>query len=70
MSATNHRGIQASMDPLYRRVIVDHLYLRIKRLNGTWYVDTLISKVKSVIGNTVSNVYAWGGCVRVYPITA
>ena len=55
---------------MYRRVIVDHFDLHHKILNGTWYADTLISKVKSIIGNTVDNVYTQVKLVKVYPITA
>ena len=49
--------------------MVDHLDLHHKRLKGTWYADKLIYKVKSILGNTVANVYTQGNFVKVYPIT-
>ena len=49
---------------------VDHLDLHRKRLNWTCYADTLISKVKSTLGNTIANIYTHGKFVKVYPITA
>ena len=48
--------------------MVDHLDLHHKRLKGTWYADKLIYKVKSILGNTVANVYTQGNFVKVYPI--
>ena len=70
MSATTHRGMQTPEEPMYRRLRVDHLDIHCKRLNGTWYADTLISKVNSILGNTVANVYTQGKLFKVYHITA
>ena len=70
MNTTNQRGVRTSTEPLSRRVIVDHLDIHRKRLNGTWCADKLISKVKEILGNTIANVYAQGNFVKVYPIMA
>ena len=70
LNKTTQRGVQISTEPVYIRVIVDNLYLHHKRLNRTWYEDTLIYKVKSILENTVANVYTQGNFIKVYPITA
>ena len=70
MSATTRKGVRTSMEPIYRRFKVDHLDLHCKRLKGNWYADALISKVKSILGNNVANIYTQGKFVQVYPITA
>ena len=57
MNSTTHQGVRTSTEPMSRRVIADHFDIRHKRLKGTWYDDTIISKVNSIIGNTVDNVY-------------
>ena len=41
-----------------------------QRLKGTWYADTLLSKVKSKLGNTCANVYTQGTFTRVVPMTS
>ena len=46
------------------------MYLNFKRLKRTWYADILISKVKLILGNTVSNVYTQGKLVKDYHIMA
>ena len=64
-NATTQQGVQTSTEPLYRRVRVDHLDISRKRLKGTWYSDTLISKVKSILGNNVANIYTQVKFVKV-----
>jgi hypothetical protein len=39
-------------------------------LRGTWYADTLLSKVKSKLGNTFANVYTQGKFTHVIPMTS
>ena len=56
MNATAQQVVRTSMYPMHRKVRVDNLEIHQKRLKGTWYTDTLISKVKSILGNTVANV--------------
>ena len=70
MNSTNHRGVHTPMEPMYRRVIFYQLNIHHKRLKGTWYLDTLISKVNSIIGNTVDNAYTQGKFVKAYYIAA
>ena len=41
-----------------------------QRLRGTWFADTLLSKVKSKLGNTCANVYTQGKFTRVIPMTS
>ena len=52
------------------RVRVYHFDNHRKRLKGTWYEDALISKFKSILGNTVAYVYTLDKFFNVYPITA
>ena len=40
-------GIRTVVHPMTRRVRVNHLNLHRQRLKGTWFADTLLSKVKS-----------------------
>ena len=68
MNSTTQIDVKTSTDPMSRRVIVDHFDLRFKILKGAWYVDTLIFKVKLILGNTVANIYTQGKFVKVYPI--
>jgi hypothetical protein len=49
---------------------VDHLNLHRQRLKGTWYADTLLSKVKSKLGNTCANVYTQEKFTRVVLMTS
>ena len=70
MNATTQRVVQTSMDLLSRRVIFDHLDIYHKILKGTLYEDTFISEFKSILGNTVANLYTKGDFVKVCNITA
>jgi hypothetical protein len=47
LEVTTQKGIRTATQPMSRRVRVDHLDLHRPRLRGTWYVDTLILRVKS-----------------------
>jgi hypothetical protein len=67
---TTQRGIRTAIHPMTRRVRVDHLNLHRQRLKGTWFADTLLSKVKSKLGNTCANVYTQGKFTRVIPMTS
>ena len=69
MNAATWEGAKTSTELMYIRVRVDHLDLHRKILQGTWYADTLISKVKSILDNNVANVYTQCNFVKVYPIT-
>jgi hypothetical protein len=70
LRVTTQRGIRTAIHPMTRRVRVDHLNLHRQRLRGVWYADTLLSKVKSKLGNTCANVYTQGKFTRVIPMTS
>jgi hypothetical protein len=67
---TTQKGIRTAIHPMTRRVQVDHLHLHRQRLRGTWYTDTLLSKVKSKLGSTCASVYTQGKFTRVIPMTS
>ena len=60
LQVTEQTGVRTAIHPMTRRVRVDHLHLHRPRLRGTWFCDTLISKVKSLLGNTCANVFTQG----------
>ena len=60
MKATTQQGVQTSMEPMYIMVRVYHLDLHQTRLKGAWYMDTSIFTFKSILVNTVANVYTQG----------
>mgnify|MGYP003502375870 FL=1 len=64
LRVTTQKGIRTAIHPMTRRDRVDHLHLHRQRLKGTWYTDTLLSKVKSKLGNTCANVYTQGSKVH------
>ena len=68
MNANTQQCMRTSTYLMYRRARVDHLDHHIKRLKGTCYADTLISKVKSILENTLASVYTQGKFIKVYPI--
>ena len=47
---------------------MDHLNLNRRRLNDTFYTDTMFSKVKSIYGNRCAQIYTNGCFTKVYPI--
>lgn len=68
LQATTQRGVRQSRHPLNRRYRVDHLNLHRRRLNDTFYMDTLFSKVKSLSGFTCAQLITNGTFTRVYPM--
>ena len=70
LSVTTQRGVRTAVHPMSRQVRVDHLNLHRPRLRGKWFVDTLMSKVKSVTGNTCANVFTQGKFLKVVPMPA
>ena len=70
MKCTTQRGIRTATRPLSRRLRVDHLNLHRKRLSGVWYCDTLLARVKSLLGNSVANVFTNGKYTKVIPLEA
>jgi hypothetical protein len=68
LKATTQNGIRHAIHPLTRRYRVDHLNLNRRRLNDTFYTDTLFSRVKSLKGFTCAQVYTNGRYTRVFPM--
>ncbi len=56
------------LHPMSRQLRIDHLHLYRPRLKGTWYLDTLNAKVKSLLGNKCANVFANGKYTKVVPM--
>jgi hypothetical protein len=63
-------GIRTAIHPMTRWVWVDHLNLHQQQLSGTWYTNTLLSKVKSKLRNTCANIYTQGEFTHVIPMTS
>ena len=70
LAASTQYGVRTAIHPMTRRVRVDHLHLHRPRLRGTWFADTLISKVKSIQGNTCANIFTQGKFTKVVPAAA
>jgi hypothetical protein len=51
-----------------RRLRVDHSHLHRPRLKGTWYLDTLITKIKLLPGNKCANVFMNRKYTKVVPM--
>jgi hypothetical protein len=70
LDVTMQHGVQTAVHPMSRRLRVDHLHLHRPRLKGTWYLDTLIAKVKLLLGNKCANVFTNGKYTKVVPMTS
>ena len=70
MQATTQHGIRTAIHPMTKRLRVDHLHLHRKRLPRMWHVNTVLSKVKSLLQNTCANIYTQGKFTRVIPMTS
>ena len=46
LNVTTQHGVCTAVQPMTRRLRVDHLHLHRTLLRGTWFVDTLMSKAK------------------------
>ncbi|KAG7369925.1 reverse transcriptase RNA-dependent DNA polymerase [Nitzschia inconspicua] len=68
MKATTQRGVRTSTRPMNKRVRVDHLDLHVRRMPGTWYCDTVLARVKSLLGNICANVFTNGRFTKVVPM--
>jgi hypothetical protein len=66
---TQH-GVPTAVHPMSRWLRVDRLHLHRPRLKGTWSLDTLIAKVKWLLGNKCANVFTNGKYTKVVPITS
>jgi len=67
LAVTKQDGVRTAVHPMTRRVRVDHMRLHRPRLRDVWYCDTLISKVKSLLGNKYANVFTQGKFTKVVP---
>jgi hypothetical protein len=56
--------------PMLRRLRVDHLHLHRQRLKGTWHLDTLIAKVKSLLSNKCANIFTNRKYTKVVPMAS
>jgi hypothetical protein len=70
LDVTTQHGVRTAVHPMSRRLRVDHLHLHRPRLKGTWYLDTLIAKVKSLLGNKCANVFTNGKYTKVVPMAS
>jgi hypothetical protein len=68
IKATTQLGVRSAIGPLTRRYRTDLLQSKYRRLNTTFYTDTLFAKCKSIAGNSVAQIYTDGkGFVHVDP---
>jgi hypothetical protein len=63
-------GVLTVVHPRSRQLRVDRLHLHRPRLKGTWYLDTLIAKVKSLLGNKCANDFTNGKYTKVVPMAS
>ena len=70
LEVTTQHGVRTAVHPMSRRLRVDHLHLHRPRLQGTWFLDTLIAKVKSLLGNKCANVFTNGKFTKVVPMAS
>ena len=70
LTAMTQHGVCTAVQPMPRRLRVDHLHLHRPLLHVTWYTDTLLSKVKSIRGNTCANLFTQGRFIKVVPTIA
>jgi hypothetical protein len=69
LDATTQHGVRMVVHPtLTRRLRVDHLHLHRPRLQGMWFLDTLIVKVKLLLGDKCANVFTNGKYMKMVPM--
>jgi hypothetical protein len=68
LKATTQCGIRHAVHPLSRRYRTDILQLKQKRLNDTFYTDTMFSGIKSLQGNTSAQLFTNGKFVHLEPM--
>jgi hypothetical protein len=69
LDGTTQHGVRMAVHPMLRRLRVDHLHLHRPGLKGMWLLDTMIAKVKSLLGNKCANVFTNGKLTKVVPMT-
>jgi hypothetical protein len=62
--------VRTAVHPMSRWLRVDHLHLHRPRLEGTRYLDTLITQVKWLLGNKCANVFTNGKYTKVVPMAS
>ena len=67
LQITMQQGIRHAVHPIHQWYCMDHLALHRKRLAGTWFMDRLDARYKSMQGNTGAHVITNGKYTRVYP---
>jgi hypothetical protein len=70
LEVTMQHGVWMVVHPMSRRLRVDHLHLHRPRLQGMWFLDTLIAKVKLLLGNKCTNVFTNGKFTKVVLIAS
>jgi hypothetical protein len=70
LGVTRQHGVRTVVHPMLRWLRVDHLHLHRTRLKGTWYLDTLIAKVKLLLGNKCANMFTNAKYTKVVPMTS
>ena len=67
LRVTTQKGIRTAVHPIHRGYRVDHLDLHAARLKGTWYVDWMHARTKSLTQCTGAFVYSNGTFTKIYP---
>jgi hypothetical protein len=69
LKVTTQYGIRHAVNPLTRRYRTDIMQSKRKRLNDTFYSDTMFSGVKSIRGNTCAQLFTNGKFVHLEPMS-
>ena len=68
LKATTQNGIRHAIHPLSRRYRTDIMQSKRKRLNDTFYTDTMFSGIRSLRGNTCAQLFTNGKFVHIEPM--
>ena len=68
LKVTTQLGVRTAVHPLTRRYRTDHFTLRYKRLNETFYSDTMFATTKSLKGNKCAQIFSTKDFIRVHPM--
>ena len=68
LNVTTQRGIRQAVHPMTRRYRTDLLQNKYKRLNQTWYTDTMFLTHKSIKNETCSQVFTNTSMIWAYPM--
>jgi hypothetical protein len=68
LKVTTQLGVRTAVHPLTRRYRTDHFTLRYKRLNETFYSDTMFATTKSLKGNRCAQIFSTKDFIRVHPM--